>query len=174
MNRLQAARAAMVALSALGMIWASTPALAANYEAAASSVRAKQDPNKPTTTPNSPGNGTIYTARPADLDVTYISQAGSNGNFQWTYEVRNVGQTTANNVKVMQNAIRNNFMGDIESDIEYKTLGTIAAGAAKTVVVSCAPKWQQPPCSSSSLRMSPPDNDPDSWNDWDESPTNYP
>src|SRR6188474_866224 len=167
MNRLQAARAAMVALSAIGMIWASTPALAANYEATASTVHAKKNPNEPTTTPNVPGNGTVLQAKLADLDVTYLSQAGGNGNFQWTYEVRNIGQVTANNVKVMKNAIRNNYMGDIETDIEYLTLGTIAPGAAKTVVISCAPKWQQPPCSSSTLAMSPPNNDPNPGNDWD-------
>ena len=73
MNRLQAARAAMVALSAIGMIWASTPALAANYEATASTVHAKKNPNEPTTTPNVPGNGTVLQAKPADLDVTYLS-----------------------------------------------------------------------------------------------------
>ena len=173
MNRLQAARAAMVALSAVGMIWA-TPALAASYEAVASTVHVIQDPNEPTTTPNVPGPGTILQAKPADLDVTYISQAGGNGSFQWTFEVRNVGQKTATNVKVMKNAVRNDFHGHIETDIEFQTLGDIGAGAAKTVVVSCAPKWQQPPCSSSSVSMSPPNNDPNPGNDWDLLPTNYP
>ena len=173
MNRLQAARAAMVALSAFGMVWASTLALAASYEAAATTVYAKKDPNEPTT-PNPPAGGTIYQAKPADLDVTYISQAGSNGSFQWTYEVKNVGQTTASNVKVMKNAVRNDFHGHIESDIAYETLGTLAGGAKKNVVVSCAPKFQEPPCSSSSVSMAPANNDPNPGNDWDTSPINYP
>jgi len=174
MNRLQAARAAMVALSALGMIWTSTPALAANYGTAGSTAYVLEGPNEPTTTPNVPGGGTIYQAKPADLDVTYLSQAGSNGSFQWTYEVKNVGQVTASNVTVMKNAVRNDFHGHIESDIAYETLGTIAAGAKKNVVVSCAPKFQQPPCSASSVSMAPANNDPNPGNDWDTSPINYP
>jgi hypothetical protein len=88
--------------------------------------------------------------------------------------VKNVGQTTATNVKVMKNAIRNDFHGHIESDIAYQTLDTIAPGSAKAAVVSCAPKWQQPPCSSSSVSMAPANNDPNPMNDWDTSPTNYP
>ena len=174
MNRLQATRAAMVALSAFGIVLASTPAFAASYEADASTVRVVQDPNQPTTTPNVPSPGTILQAKPADLDVTYKSQAGNNGSFQWTFEVKNVGQKTANDVRVMKNALRNDYQGHIESDISFEDLGSIAGGAAKTVVVSCAPKWQQPPCSSSSVSMAPANNDPNPMNDWDTSPTNYP
>jgi hypothetical protein len=155
------------------MVWA-TPTFAAASEASASSAYAKPQPGAPTTHPADPGPGPILTVGPADLKVDYISQAGGNGTYQWTYEVRNIGQTAAQNAKVMKNAIRNDFMGDIESEIEYQQLGTMAPGAVKTVVVSCAPKYQQPPCSTSGVTASTTSVDGNSGNDWDTSPTNYP
>jgi hypothetical protein len=173
MHRMRAARAALVALSALGMIW-TTPALAATYDVSPSSTYAKVDPNTPPTHPNIPVPGPTLQAGPADLDVNYLSVSGGNGSYQWTYEVKNLGGGTAYNTKVMTNYLRNNYMGDIQSNIEYVTLGSIGPGASKTVVVSCAPKWGEPPCASSSAKASTTTADSNPGNDWDTSPNILP
>ena len=77
MKRFLAARAALMALAALGMISAS-PTFAAGLDLGTVDFQAKKG-NVITDQPDPGYPGTIYQAGPADLTVDYKGRTGSNG-----------------------------------------------------------------------------------------------
>src|SRR6266508_1646213 len=110
MRHLQTARAAMVAMAAIGIV-ASTPTYAAGLEGGTASLYSNQ-PQYPTQPidPNIPTGG-IYIATPPDVKVTYVAKTSNNGSMTWTYNVKNLGSQTATGVKMEKVAVRNGFSG---------------------------------------------------------------
>ena len=169
MFKVKAAQAAMVALAAIGIV-AATPTYAAGLDNGTASVYSNQ-PQYPTgpTIPGGPGN---IPALAPDVKVTYVSKTSNNGSMTWTYTVANIGGSTAKGVKLEEVVVRNGFSGSngITTTTSWETIGDMTAGASKTFVLSCAPKWGEPPCYSSSARAHSTSYDSNSGNDWAVSP----
>ena len=168
--KLKAVQAAMVALAAIGIV-AATPTYAAGLEHGASSIYSGQIPNGPTgpTIPGGPGNIPLLAP---DVKVTFVSQTSNNGSKTWTYSVANIGGSTAKGVKMEKVVVRNGFSGShsITTTTSWETIGDMAAGASKTIVLSCAPQVGQPPCYSSSVTAHYTSYDSNTGNDWAVSP----
>jgi len=131
----------------------------------------QQNPTGPIN-PNIPGGGGIYIATPPDLKVTYVSKTSNNGSMTWTYTVANLGGQTAKDVKMEKVAVRNCFCGShaIQTETSYETLGDMAGGAVKNIVVSCAPQQGLSPCHDSSAEAHLSNVDSNPGNNWAVSP----
>jgi hypothetical protein len=174
MKKLQAARAAMVAMAALGII-AATPTYAAGLENGTTTVNSNQpqsqkpqSPGSPNTQnlPNIPG-GQIPALAP-DVKVTFVSEVSNNGSKTWTYTLANVGGSTARGVKLEKVVVRNGYSGShsIQTLTTTDTFGDMAAGASKTITFSCSPQVGKPPCDSSSAHAYSTSYDSNPGNDW--------
>lgn len=146
MKYLQTARVAMVALTAIGMIWTST-AHAAPTDSSKTIVYGNNPPTAPGT-PTVPGYNGPGLAQKADIKITYTgtlhSDYGAQGG-RWYVEftVENLGPGTAGSVKVHTEIARvqeESVAGPIYP------LGAMGSGAKKKVLVECWDKPGQQPC----------------------------
>src|SRR3954469_6391283 len=123
MKHFQVARAAMVALAALGVI-STTPTFAAGLDSGSLGVYSNQ-PQNPTQPidPNLPGPYLPF--GPPDLKVSYVSKVAQNGSMTWTYMVKNIGTGIAKDVKMEKVAVRNGFSGSngIQTETTWETVG---------------------------------------------------
>lgn len=166
MMHLRTARVAMVALTAIGMIWTTT-AHAAAYETGATNLYSTQPPG-PTSPqyPTSPGPAVLV---PADMKVTFVKSIKQDSVITYTFRVENAGLGTARQVLVRKSLNRFENPGAQETESTDEYWGDVAPGVAKNVVFSCAPKAGHPPCYQASVTAFLGNayvNDADTTNNW--------
>jgi hypothetical protein len=140
------ARAAMVALTAIGMIF-TTAAHAAPVDGPATSVYGNTGPiNSVTTSVHSPAGVNLQIS--SDVKVTYFSKVIRNGSIEWTYKVENIGAGVAPEVGLQMMVRRNNGVV-LGKEAAWRALGDLAPGVARYATITCKAEVALPACSSS-------------------------
>jgi hypothetical protein len=151
MLRLQMMRSAMVALTAIGMIWTTT-AHAAGYESSATTVyngNPITDPGNPTV----PGGPPLPLDTRADIQVTFVSLQKNGPTYSWKYLIENISAFPAEEIRITGRVDRkdpnsNNVVHD--PDVSFYT-GPMGPHEARTATITCKPKPGLPACWSSGV-----------------------
>ena len=140
MLRLQLARTAIMALTAISLIWTTT-AHAAQFDNDVAAVYGNPvtDPGSPTV----PGGTGSTTRLLPDLKMTFVSDKTVNGIMTWNYRVENLGPVPAQNVWVRKSY--NVFVFELGAShyddalVQPEKLGDMAPGAKKDFHIICVP-----------------------------------
>jgi hypothetical protein len=150
MMHLRTARLAMVALTALGMIFTTT-AHASSRDNIASDAFASQ-PVQTLGRPM-PGNSGPPLRVLNDVKVTLAKVTTRYDVIAFTFTVENSGPGLAKDVGITRSTVRTNNSGATEYESSSESLGSIAPGARKTLTYVCAQKAGRLPCHSSSVSI---------------------
>jgi hypothetical protein len=176
------ARAAMVALTAIGMIF-TTAAHAAPVDGPATSVYGKNsptDPGSPTrpgqtgttvnlgtpTVPSVPGPGLDTRGDVKVLKPTYVQYYAKNLTTVWTIRADSIGNYPVKDVSVdiLHTRINPKNGHDREEEWIHVDFGDMAPGAVKTTTVTCQEKADRLPCHGVAVWLNALDRDHS--NDW--------
>jgi hypothetical protein len=147
MMYLRTARVAMVALTALGMIWAST-AQAAGHEISVYSHYPQHLDNPTTPLPGQTGQtidtrGDVKVSKP-----TRVQYYAKNLTTTWTIRVDSIGNYPVKDVSVdiLHTRMNKVNMDEREEEWIHVDFGDMAPGAVKTTTVTCQEKADRLPC----------------------------